>query len=649
MNRDRVKFFSVTDWGSGFQIEKAEIVLKNFDDKKEYNVIDLIEFYNITQYIDNKMYLKKWNNDDIEKIKKITNNMKKKIHIFFNSKLSNDNFEFILEQVSNEYMDDFFEIINQHIQSINISNNIFKKAIKEKDIFLLYILTQKQLVNKYSNEIKDIMIEKYMESARIIIEKYYLERNSEKDIYIPKTLTMQDIEEILINYINNEQVHSRYVELLSKDNKNGIALSDKTKLLAKKKSEKLKEEIFKNGIKFEIGYLVTLDNEMSEFETKKEEYKNGEFKCMYSKKWLENNLDYPTLLNNFIYLFNYTDIYSRIQLVNFSKQAETFESIMRLNAKNSYNPNSIFNSKRYLSLLQFKLYYEYLKNKGIRMEEIIEWFFNKYLVEEFNIKNYSISMPSEKSNYFEKCKSLLPEFDHILKEYKLFVEEGSIDQELVTMSSGQMFFRNIPSLINNKYVYLSNNNDNQLILYYLFSDQCMLIYLQRFTERYRSFCEVIVKEKVKYEEYNDYNKKILDWLIDKQIIFIDKGGYIQIKNINRVTIYKELNDKEVICYWRNSGEKRKEIDKMLDEGLLEVGNSLFSRNEQDYFDYYLNKSKFVDGYDIRNSNLHGTQEGDNKSDIHYSNYLQIMILLVLIIIKINDELCLYNSENYDKK
>ena len=57
MNRDRVKFFSVTDWGSGFQIEKAEIVLKNFDDKKEYNVIDLIEFYNITQYIDNKMYL----------------------------------------------------------------------------------------------------------------------------------------------------------------------------------------------------------------------------------------------------------------------------------------------------------------------------------------------------------------------------------------------------------------------------------------------------------------------------------------------------------------------------------------------------------------------------------------------------------------
>ena len=86
---------------------------------------------------------------------------------------------------------------------------------------------------------------------------------------------------------------------------------------------------------------------------------------------------------------------------------------------------------------------------------------------------------------------------------------------------------------------------------------------------------------------------------------------------------------------------------MIEGGFLYINDSLFSKNEQDYFNYYLNKSEFVDGYDIRNANLHGTQEGDRKSNVHYTNYLQIMILLVLIVIKINDELCLYNSKFYN--
>ena len=86
---------------------------------------------------------------------------------------------------------------------------------------------------------------------------------------------------------------------------------------------------------------------------------------------------------------------------------------------------------------------------------------------------------------------------------------------------------------------------------------------------------------------------------------------------------------------------------MINEGKLEFESTLFSRNEQDYFNYYLNMSEFIDGYDIRNSNLHGTQIGDRKSDIHYSRYLQILLLIILIVIKINDDICLSESENIE--
>ena len=58
-------------------------------------------------------------------------------------------------------------------------------------------------------------------------------------------------------------------------------------------------------------------------------------------------------------------------------------------------------------------------------------------------------------------------------------------------------------------------------------------------------------------------------------------------------------------------------------------------------------SEFIDGHDIRNSNLHGTQIGDRKSDIHYSRYMQILLLLILVVLKINDDICLFNSELYN--
>ena len=281
-----------------------------------------------------------------------------------------------------------------------------------------------------------------------------------------------------------------------------------------------------------------------------------------------------------------------------------------------------------------------------RLEDIIEWFFDRYLKENFGIENFSISMPSKDSTFFEKCKSVLPEIDHILKEYKYYVEDGQVDPELVSISSEHMFFKDIPSKVKDKYVYLKNSDYNNLIDYYFFSDQCMLAYLENLDNKYDNFFKLIVKEDIKYNDYPEYDKKDLDWLIKEKLIFEDDKGFLKIKNEERIMIYAELHYKEVISYWRKSEKIRNEIKQMIKEDRLEIGSSLFSRNEQDYFNFYLNMSEFIDGYDIRNSNLHGTQIGDRKSDVHYSRYLQIVLLIVLIIIKINDDICLSKSKIY---
>lgn len=76
----------------------------------------------------------------------------------------------------------------------------------------------------------------------------------------------------------------------------------------------------------------------------------------------------------------------------------------------------------------------------------------------------------------------------------------------------------------------------------------------------------------------------------------------------------------------------------MEKEIVVFENSLLTRNEQDYLDFYLNKSKFTNGYDIRNRYLHGTNVNDENQ--YESDYYSILKLIIIIILKINDDLCL---------
>lgn len=250
-------------------------------------------------------------------------------------------------------------------------------------------------------------------------------------------------------------------------------------------------------------------------------------------------------------------------------------------------------------------------------------------------------MPSENSNYFEKCKSILPEFDLVLKEFKYYCDDREINQKLINISSTQMFFKDIPSLVPNKYVYAYENDDTLRIYYYFFSDQCMLMYDQKNNKSYNCFYSLLSETSIKYDDYHVYEQQMLDWLIEKDLIYLDDNNYIRIKDRAIINIYADLYYNEVINYWHYNKELQTIVDSLIENQILYTDNTLFSKPEQDYFNYYLNMSEFIDGYDIRNSNLHGTQEGDRNSEIHKQKYMKIILLLILIVIKINDDFCLY--------
>lgn len=639
---DRIKYYSPSDWAGGYNLEKAEQIILNFDNDKEYDINDILEFFNIYKYFDNKVYLTKWDDDYIQKLKDIVKQMKVKVYKYFNTKINEDNIISVYETVDIHYKNEFFELFSNCIEAMNISNEKMAELLQCEKIRIRDVLEYKTLVIKYDDIIKEYLMNNNNESVELLIGKYYIDEESYDKLNFPSSLTLADKEKMILKYIEYEFANLNFIRIIAKiqSNKDSIVVDDKTKLKAQKRREEIENNLFKNTnttIEFGIGVIINDNQEEASLITSKGNNTN----YSYSGKWIKENNDYPTLLNNFIYLFNYVDLYFRIDLINKKCYSGIFE---RINYKvvRSYNPNQTFNNRAMVANMQIAAYYNYLNKNNIRLEDIIEWFFKEYLKSEFDIDNYIISMPSANSNYFEKCKSLLPEFDLILKEYKYYCEDGIIDQELVNISSTQMFFKDIPSLNDKKYIYANKIDDTLLIQYYFFSDQCLLNYNPITNKSYGCFYELLRNIEMKYSDYNIHEQKMIDWLVDKELLAVD-NNYIKLKNKPLINIYADLYFNEVINYWRYPKQLRNIVDSLIERGILYSENTLFSKPEQDYFNYYLNMSEFIDGFDIRNSNLHGSQSGDRNSEIHSSRYMIILQLLILIVIKINDDLCIYDE------
>ena len=68
--------------------------------------------------------------------------------------------------------------------------------------------------------------------------------------------------------------------------------------------------------------------------------------------------------------------------------------------------------------------------------------------------------------------------------------------------------------------------------------------------------------------------------------------------------------------------------------------TLFSRPEQDYLNFMLNKAEFSNGFDLRNRYIHDTCT--LNEEMQQQDYLELLKIMTLITIKINEELCKNN-------
>lgn len=331
-----------------------------------------------------------------------------------------------------------------------------------------------------------------------------------------------------------------------------------------------------------------------------------------------------------------------LSLPSFQADLSVFERAIGVTGNTTYRSGLIFQLKKQSSFLQTVLYYHFLQTKDIELESVIAWFFAEYLRDEFGVANLKFSPSSVTSSYLERSRHLFSEMESVIKQFSLYAENGELDTDLLAITSEQVKYKNIPSLLAGKYVYANDNQDIRRILYLLFSDQSGLTYINE-DLRATDGARLLFDNQVSYEDFHHYQKPSIDYLIGLGVLE-NTGTRVQIADIKQFRVLQAIFRTEAASYYHYSAKSRTCIDDMVGQGWLVRRQSLLTHSEGSYFNYNLNQSEFSDGPDLRNKYLHGSQAGWDDEEQHFRTYITALKLLIALVIKINDDLCLRDDE-----
>ena len=329
----RIKFYSKYDLTTNMNINNIINFTNNFNyEIEEYNINDVLEYFNIIKFSKDNEIKERIINETNKKFDEVLKIIQRRIGKF-NGK-NKESFLSLYNEVDFIYREDFFELIKRDDILNNIKDLDFEELLNNPNFHYNLILKHEKIVKKFDEIITKYMIED-SECAEIIIGKYIYEKDQNRDkIYLPKSLTQKNREEIIIKYIESDNVNLRYLGMIINfPNKFELKVSDKIKLKAKRRYIQESNKIFKNSTSIETEFEIIYDKNQEDPVIYSSD--NNIFKCSVSTKWIEENLDYNTLLNNFIYIFSFFDMQMRLSLV--SNLSEIGSSERHILLEDSYN------------------------------------------------------------------------------------------------------------------------------------------------------------------------------------------------------------------------------------------------------------------------------------------------------------------------
>lgn len=655
---ERVKYYSNNDLSINWQLDRFAELLDSLNSRQEETLIDILELYNILLFLENKVYPRNYSTVEIENSKKTIHKIlgkyfgsKKSDEIltdlnYLFSPLTNDDSNKTDDYVRVQYREDYLKCFEKYKLHNKFEEKDFEKFINENDLTVYHLLNTNYFSCVYPNLVKSLFL-KEPKNFELLVNNYISEKYN---YFIPKEITKDEMYKLAEEYIESNDVNSNYLNLLEQNIKGVIELNidAKLKLKATKKNKKLYDDLFlnkdgefvSNGIKTTLGVF-----------TNNQEYRDSsiDFKSVIDIDWIKENSQPEELLTYIMYmdyLFNDNWIINLCSFPNLesSTLVRTFSGMKTLR---HYETSFYFENKNKLILMSFNVLQEFLKRENnTRIEELLLYFFTKYSNTNFDIEWLKLEFASQYEKTNIQIKTLFTIEEQIRKQWKLLVNEGNIDHDLFVLEQTPSI-SSLPTFLEKKYIYL--NKDNKIIdniCYLLFSDQSHIIYINEQLND-NNFLSLISNNNIKIDDFNEFQKQNVNFLQTNGIVSFDENKriYLNDKQQMRSLILLNLFRYGVIHYHHGLSSKliptksllklQKEIDSMIIDKLLVSENTLFSKPETKFFNYILNDSEFDNSLALRNKYQHGS-----VIEAEHEDYLYILVILLMYVIRINEELWL---------
>lgn len=433
------------------------------------------------------------------------------------------------------------------------------------------------------------------------------------EIHLPASFTPADARELLEAYVDSENANPNYIGLIAtaKENRES-GIDAKLKLRAKRRNDETTAKLFAENNGLKTGCEVSISETQVEPVVIEMDTAEGLIqRYTYSRRWLEETSDNPSILNNFQHLFEFVDHHGLLVLPSYPSRLGVMERLIGTTGKTEYKVGAVFRAVDVGSVLQTRMYHLFLASKDIHLEQVISWFFEKYLVEEFGVANFTFAPSDNAASYLQSVRHLFAEMESVANQFTLFAQDGELDRDLLAMGSDHIRYREIPSLLEGKYLYASVGEEIASIVHLLFSDQSGLNYINE-TLNADNAAELLLKNQISYNDFEDHQKPSIDHLIDLGVVQ-DAGTRVQFVSVEQYLILRALFTTQATSYYHLSNAGRAAADAMVAKGWAERRSSLLTEAEAKYFNYFLNAVDFSNGPQLRNKYLHGSQaNGDGR-------------------------------------
>lgn len=625
----RVKFYGLHDGATHWFADDALAILKRIDDSPLTAIDDVCELHNAVLFSEAGVL-----GDETREMERPA----RSAIAAYMMAIDDASVAASISPLHHEYRGDLLDLLARFGGFERCSAAVMLPALKAVDVYPHELLQSKRLVQAYDHEVRDLLLAD-PRSGELIVRQYLQETTSEQ-LHFPASLTPADMSAMLTTYIDEPTANANYLDLIAAARPQAsIGIDPKLKLRARRRHDAFVETLFEKEQGVASGAEVSIGEEQDEAVLSGLDGMVQTFS--YSRAWLDESRDFATILNNFQHLFAFADDQVQLTLPSYRSQMGTIEALFGSSGRDHYVVGIAYKNRDASSLLQTQMYSMYLASHGIDLETVLQWFCTAYLPQEFDAHGFVFTPSTADATYLERCRHLFAELESLANQFRAYIDDGEIDRDLLELTSDPVSYSSLPSAAERKHLYATDHEDVRIAIHALYSDQSRLTYID---ERLKADTAIslLVQHHVNYEDLRDFQRPLVDRLIELSILKRSAGDRVEIADFGQCLVLKSLSETGAASYHRLPMPAQAAADRMLELGWLVTEDRLLTRNEASYFNFLLNKVEFVNGPELRNKYLHGSQPvGDDAT--HYKTYLIALRTIVCLVIKINDDFDIRDS------